>query len=77
LTGDRRITSDDVLLYQVTLASARSLKNPKSAPASNSFERSGLSTVAALKLETSPGRPPCDGMFPVPCDTPPSVTVLE
>src|SRR4029077_11654649 len=42
LSGWSRMMSEDFLLYHVTLASARSLKKPKSNPASNSFERSGL-----------------------------------
>src|SRR6266567_1480539 len=78
LVGASRITSDDVLLYQVMLASARSLKNPKSAPVSNSLERSGLRTSAAFtKLDAKPGNPPWEGMNPVPCDTPPIVSELE
>jgi len=55
-----RMTSEVFLLYHVTLASARSLKNPKSAPASNSLERSGLSVLRG------PGKARCEAGQPGP-----------
>src|SRR5690242_12123171 len=70
-TGAMRITSAEILLYQVTLASPRSLKNPRSRPVSNSWDRSGFRVVAALVvLAVRPPRPLYVGVKPVPCDWP-------
>ena len=73
-TGLRRMTSCDFLLYQVMLASARSLMKPRSRPASNSLDRSGLRVVAGFKscLVTRPPIPFCVGVFPVPWEIPPT-----
>src|SRR4029077_17884019 len=74
LSGWSRMMSEDFLLYHVTLASARSLKKPKSNPASNSFERSGLRVVAGRSSDrvTSPPIPFCVGVLPVPWEMAPS-----
>src|ERR1051325_6261115 len=65
--------SCDFLLYQVMLASARSLKNPKSTPASSSLERSGFNTGAARNSwrVTKPPIPAWVGVLPVPWEMPP------
>src|SRR6266480_3090691 len=78
LSGCSRMMSDDFLLYHVTLASARSLKNPRSTPASNSLERSGLSVAAGRSSDrvTKPPMPFCVGVFPVPCEIPPTLPLV-
>src|SRR5205823_5995998 len=71
-SGSSKITSSDFLLYQVTLASARSFANPRSTPPSNSFERSGLSTEAGfVVLAVSPPMLFWVGVLHVPCAMPP------
>src|SRR5690349_6598616 len=79
LSGWSRMMSDDFLLYHVTLASARSLKNPRSTPASNSFERSGFNDCAGRSSErvTKPPMPSCVGVLPVPCEMPPTRPLVK
>src|ERR1041384_7174852 len=65
--------SCDFLLYQVMLASARSLKNPKSTPASSSVDGWAFNTGAPRNSwrVTKPPIPAWVGVLPVPWEMPP------